>query len=83
MDEAAIYSRLTDIFQQVLQDDTIVLTPETTAEDVPGWDSMNHVFLVVEVERRFGIKFQTADMEDLKNVGEFAALISRKLTKVA
>jgi len=83
MDESAIYSKLNQIFRETLGNDSIELTPETTAEDVPEWDSMNHIFLVVEVERNFGIKFQTAEMEELKNVGELVQLIRTKLAKAA
>ena len=67
---------LNAVFRQVLEDDSIELTPTTTAEDVEGWDSMsNHIFIVVELEKRFGVKFQAAEMEELKNVGELAALV--------
>ena len=69
MDQSAILSALTDIFRTVFDDPTLTLRPQTTAEDVPDWDSMNHIVMVVEVERRFGIKFGTAEMEELKNVG--------------
>nr|WP_294517448.1 acyl carrier protein [uncultured Rhodopila sp.] len=79
MTEPEIYDLLNQIFREVLEDDTIVLTPATTAEDVEGWDSMNHIFIVVELEKRFGVKFQAAEMEELKNVGELAALVGRKL----
>lgn len=79
MDEPAIYAKLTQIFQALLENDEIALTKDTTADDVPGWDSMNHVFLVVEIERQFHIKFQTAEMEELKNVGELVELIGAKL----
>ena len=44
---------------------------------------MNHIFLVVEVERSFGVKFQTAEMEELKDVGELVQLIRSKLVKAA
>ena len=60
---------------------SIVLGPETTADDVAGWDSINHITIVVEAERRFGIKFQTAEIEELKNVGDFVRLIKTKLAK--
>ena len=83
MTDAEIYSVLTDVFHQVLEDDTIELTPATTAEDVDEWDSMNHIFIVVELEKRFGIKFQAAEMEELKNVGELASLVKQKLGKQA
>jgi acyl carrier protein len=79
MTEPELYAGLNDIFRQVLDDDTIDLKPSMTADDVEGWDSMNHIFIVVEIEKRFGIKFQAAEMEELKNVGELAALVRQKV----
>jgi len=73
-----ILAALTQIFRTVLDDDTLVLTPETTAADVPGWDSMNHITIVVEVENHFGIKVRTAEIEALRNVGDFVKLIAAK-----
>src|SRR5665213_1912364 len=58
MTDPKLYAGLNDIFRQVLDDDTIALRPEMTADDVDGWDSMNHVFIVVEIEKRFGVKFK-------------------------
>jgi acyl carrier protein len=81
VDQSAILNDLTDIFREVLDDPTLELRSDSTAEDVPNWDSMNHIIIVVEVERHFGIKFQTAEMEELRNVGELVLLIERRLTK--
>jgi acyl carrier protein len=81
MTDAGIYDELNSVFRQVLEDDSIDLTPTTTAEDVEGWDSMNHIFIVVELEKRFGVKFQAAEMEELKNVGELATLVKHKLVQ--
>lgn len=81
MTDTEVYDELNGVFRQVLEDDTIELTPATTAEDVEGWDSMNHIFIVVELEKRFGVKFHAAEMEELKNVGELATLLKQKLTK--
>lgn len=81
MTEPELYDALNQVFRQVLEDDTLVLTPETTADDVDGWDSMNHIFIVVELEKRFGVKFQAAEMEELKNVGELVALVREKLAR--
>jgi acyl carrier protein len=78
MDRAAILAKLTELFREIFDDETLILTPETTADDVPGWDSMNHITIVVETERRFGVKFNTAEIEELKNIGEFIALIEKK-----
>jgi acyl carrier protein len=66
MTEEAILEQLTEIFHNVFDDDSIVLTPETTADEVAEWDSMNHVSLIVAAENHFGVKFQTAEVEDLK-----------------
>ena len=79
MQLADIYSQLTIIFHDLFDDDTIVLTPELTAADVPEWDSFNHINLIVAVEQRFKIKFQTAELEQLNAVGHLAALIAEKL----
>jgi acyl carrier protein len=78
MTEESILKQLTEIFHQIFDDDSIVLTPQTTADDVAEWDSMNHVSLIVAVESRFGIKFQTAETEELKNIGDFVAVIQKK-----
>lgn len=79
--EAQIYDELNAVFRQVLEDDSIELTPSTTADDVEGWDSMSHILIVVELEKRFGVKFHAAEMEELKNVGELASLLQAKLAK--
>ena len=79
MTEAEVYSNLTSVFREVFADDTLQLTPETTADDVDGWDSAAHVSLVVAAEMRFCLRFRTAELESLHNVGEFAELIQSKL----
>ncbi|MFT4113453.1 acyl carrier protein [Silvibacterium sp.] len=76
-----IYSQLTEIFRDLFDDESIVLTPETTATDIPGWDSFNHINLLVAAEVRFGIKFKTAETESLRNVGHLVEIIETKLAK--
>ncbi|MDC8758294.1 acyl carrier protein [Janthinobacterium fluminis] len=76
-----VLDTLTELFRDVFDDDAIVLTAATTADDVPAWDSLNHISLLVAAEMRFGVKFRTAEMENLKNVGELAALIARLLAQ--
>lgn len=80
MDEKAIYEKLTPIFRDVLDDESITLTPETTADDIPEWDSVNHIHIVVAVESAFKVKFKSAEIEELKNVGELVSLIEKHLT---
>lgn len=80
MDDAQILQQLTEIIRDVLNDDTLTLKPDTVAADVPEWDSFNHINIVVATEAKFGIKFKTAELEQLRNVGEFVALIKQKLS---
>jgi len=76
-----IYDRLTDLFRELFADDSIVLTPQTTANDIEGWDSFNHISVVVAVETRFGVKMTTAEIEGLANVGALVAAIESKLPR--
>lgn len=79
MEQAEIYSQLTTIFRNLFDEDSIVLTPETTAADIEGWDSFNHINLIVAIEVKFGIKFKTAELDELHNVGHLVDMIQRKL----
>lgn len=74
-----IYAELTSVFRDVFDDDTLTIAPETTAADVPNWDSRAHVALIVATEMRFGIRFRASEFGKLANVGEFVSLIARKL----
>jgi acyl carrier protein len=74
-----IRQSLTEVFREVFDDNTLVLQDETNADDIEAWDSYMHINIVVATEMRFGIKFQTSEIEALRNVGEFIELISRKL----
>ena len=79
MDTASIYRQLTEIFRDVFDDDSIVLTPATTAAEIHDWDSANHVNLIVAIEVRMKIKFKTIEVESLHNVGHLVMLIEQKL----
>jgi acyl carrier protein len=78
MDQTQALAQLSAIMQEVLDDPKVTLTPTTTADDVEGWDSMSNITFVVEVERRFGIKFNTAEVEEMRNVGDLLEIISAK-----
>ena len=78
METEAVYSKLNDVFHDVFDDDEIVLTPQLSADDVDGWDSLKHVRLLLTVERTFKIKFSVSEIGRLKNVGDLATLIQSK-----
>jgi acyl carrier protein len=78
MDTNAVYAKLTQVFHDVFDDDSIVVTPELTADDVDEWDSLSHIRLIVAVEKQYGLKFSAAEVRSFKNVGEFVGLIQSR-----
>jgi acyl carrier protein len=74
-----LYRQLEEIFRDVFDDDAITLTPETTASDIEGWDSVAHVNLIVSIESRLKIKFKTSELGNLHNVGQLVGIIEYKL----
>lgn len=78
MQSTEIYQKLNGIFHDVFDDDTIVVRPELTANDVDEWDSLTHIRLLLTVEKAFGVKFSASEVGKLKNVGELVHLIETK-----
>lgn len=73
--ETDVMRRLQDVFRDVLDQPGLVLTRETTADQVEGWDSLTNVRLMVATEMEFGTRFDTAAINSLRNVGDLADLI--------
>ncbi|MCQ2539574.1 MAG: acyl carrier protein [Acetatifactor sp.] len=69
------FERVINVFREVLDDDSIVLTDETVADDVDGWDSFEHINLIVAIEEEFGFKFPMGKIVTMKNVGEMIDII--------
>lgn len=76
-----IFSRLNKVFRDVFDDESIVVRPETTADDIDDWDSLEHITLISAVEREFGMKFKMGEISSMKNVGEMAHIISSRATR--
>jgi len=68
-------ARLTEVFRDVFDDDELVVTPETAAGDIEGWDSLMHVTLILNLEKAFKVKFTSTQVASLKNVGDLLKLI--------
>jgi acyl carrier protein len=71
------------IIRHVLELPELAITDDTSAENIEAWDSFNQVNIVVAVEAKFGIKFRTAEMESLRNVGSLLTLVAEKLQRKA
>jgi len=73
--------KLNPIFRQVFEDDEINIKRETTADDIDAWDSLSHINLVIAIEMGFNVRFALGELQTLKNVGNLADLIDKKLSK--
>lgn len=73
------YERLTGVFREVFDDDTIEISDSTTAADIDGWDSFEHINLIVAVEEEFGVKIPMGKTVKMKNVGEMVDFILQKV----
>ncbi len=79
MTKEEIYQKLDEVFQDVFDDEDIHVTPETTANDIEDWDSLEHINLVVAVETKFGVKFHMNEVVSFKNVGEMVDVLQQRV----
>lgn len=77
MSTNAVMETLADVFEEVLGR-RIALRDDTTAADVDEWDSVAHVMLILATERKFGIRFESSEIANAADVGEFVSLIEAK-----
>jgi acyl carrier protein len=78
MQNPALYQKLTEVFHDVFDDDSITVTPGLSAKDVDGWDSLAHIRLIVTVEKTFQVRFSTTEIGSLKTVSDLVHLIQVK-----
>ena len=76
--DAEVYSGLTEIFHDVFMRDDLVLTPELTAKQVQGWDSFKQIEIIMASEEKWGIKFNTRELDSLRCVGDLAKMVATK-----
>lgn len=77
--EAEVYSALGEIFSDVFMRDDIKLAPELTAKQVQGWDSFKQIEIIMACEEKWGIKFNTRELDALRCVGDLAEMVRKKL----
>lgn len=80
MNQAEIIARLQVVFDKLFLEPP-KLTPQVTAAEVPEWDSLLQISLLVAVEKEFSIRFRVGEVEATKNIGDFADLIARRMTE--
>ena len=80
MDKSQILVELTKVMEKLFEVSDLKITEQTIASDIEEWDSLNHIQLVVAIEKHFKIKFTASEIQNWKNVGEIVESISKKLT---
>lgn len=78
MNKNEIIKRLAEVFRDIFDDDSIVITEKTTANDIDDWDSIEHINLIGAVEDEFGMRFKMREVSGMKNVGEMIDIISQR-----
>ena len=79
MTREEVYKRLNEVFREVFDDETLIITDETNSDDIEDWDSLEQINLVVACEKKFNVKFDMKEIQALKNVGEMVDTILSKL----
>lgn len=79
MEKQEILVKLQNIIREAVDDEDVVITEDTTASDVNGWDSLAHVMIVGEIRNEFGVKLTSSEVSALQNVGEIVDALYAKL----
>lgn len=79
MTREEVYVKLNEVFRDVFDDEEIVVSDETTADDIEDWDSLEHINLIVAVEDKFSVKFNMGEIKKFKNVGEMVDIIMSRI----
>ena len=75
MSREEVFERVTDIFRDVFDDDELIISDSTNSEDIEDWDSLEHIQLIVGMEKEFKVKFDIKTVNSLENVGQMVDLI--------
>lgn len=82
MDKEKIKARLNEVFRDVFDDESIELSEDTTADDIDGWDSLEHITLISAVEKAFKMRFTMKEVSGMKNVGEMIDILAERAKKI-
>ena len=78
MNKKNIKVKLQSVFVDVFDDEDLRISNSTNSDDIEEWDSLNHISLVLSIEKCFNIRFMTGEVQSLKDVGEMIELLEKK-----
>lgn len=81
MTREEIMGVVNEIAKEVFEDDELVLTEESVADEVDGWDSLTHLVFISEIEKKYKIKFLMGEIQGFANVGELVSTIEKHIEK--
>ena len=73
-----IILKVNDVFKDVFDDENLIIDRNTSSDNIEDWDSLNHIILVVEIEKKLSIRFNSGEISTFKNVGEMCDAILKK-----
>jgi acyl carrier protein len=79
MEMERVLNEVENIFRDILDEESLNLTRDTTANDVDGWDSLTHIQLIVAIEKHFKVKFSSKEILSWRNVGELLDSLQDKV----
>ena len=79
MTHEEIMEKVNEIFRDVFDDDTLMITDSTNSDDIEDWDSLEHISLIISMEKEFSLKFDIKEVNKLENVGQMVEMIREKL----
>ncbi len=79
MSRAEVFDKVQDIFRDVFDDETLTISDQTNSDEIEDWDSLEHISLIVSMEKEFSMKFDIKEVNKLENVGEMIDLILSKM----
>ena len=75
MDRDTVFSKVQEIFRDVFDDEELVINDTTNSDDIEDWDSLEHIALIVSMEKEFNLKFDIKQVNKLENVGQMIDMI--------
>ena len=79
MTREEIMEKVNEIFRDVFDDDSLIITDSTNSDDIEDWDSLEHISLIISMEKEFDLKFDIKEVNKLENVGQMVDMIREKL----
>jgi len=78
MNRENIKEELQSVFIDVFDDEDLTICASTSSDDIEDWDSLNHIALVLSIEKCFDIRFMTGEVQSLNDVGDMIKLLEEK-----